>query len=167
MNIDEQFLKEIINLKDDSGNTALMFAASGGHLEIARVLVETGADINLRDEYGETALMLASAKGHLEIASLLIENNADINLRDEYGKTALMRSAFYGHITIANLLLDKGAEVNLEDKNGYKALDYAENKVNMTGYVPLDNGEMINLIKQYGGKHKDPLWDWDYDFCNR
>ena len=33
-----------------SGRTALLKAAQGGHLEIVKVLIEAGADVNLRDD---------------------------------------------------------------------------------------------------------------------
>ena len=40
--------------------TALMLAAFGGHSEIAKVLLDNGADPNLADKDGETALMIAN-----------------------------------------------------------------------------------------------------------
>ncbi len=40
---------ELINEKDDAGATALHYAALGGHREVARLLVQHGADINARD----------------------------------------------------------------------------------------------------------------------
>ena len=51
--------------------TALMLAADNGHLEVARLLLEAGADKNCCDDDGMTALLLAADKGHLEVAHLL------------------------------------------------------------------------------------------------
>jgi ankyrin repeat protein len=46
---------ELINNKDDSGATALHFAAFGGHSAVVELLVQQGADINTRDaKFGAT-----------------------------------------------------------------------------------------------------------------
>ncbi|KAG8303603.1 Ankyrin repeat A protein 2 [Homalodisca vitripennis] len=53
------------------GETALMLAATEGHLEIVRMLILAGANVNHEDHvdrqaiWGETALMLAATEGHL------------------------------------------------------------------------------------------------------
>ena len=60
------------------GATALMAASQEGHLEIAQLLVERGANVNAaRTDNGGTALMYASWKGHLEIVRLLLTSGAD------------------------------------------------------------------------------------------
>lgn len=53
------------------GRTALMIAATEGHLEIVRLLVEAGSDLNSSDAEGSTALSLARSYGHLDVAALL------------------------------------------------------------------------------------------------
>lgn len=53
------------------GRTALMYAIADGHLDIARLLVKSGANTDARDKYGATALMQAQAKGYWEIVRLL------------------------------------------------------------------------------------------------
>jgi len=68
---------EICNLQGYYGMTALMYAAQGGHFQVAKLLVENGADVNKQD--GMTALMYAAQRGRFEVAKLLVENGADIN----------------------------------------------------------------------------------------
>ncbi|CAE7732843.1 ANKRD50 [Symbiodinium pilosum] len=53
------------------GYTALTIAAWNGHVEIARLLLEAGADKDLRTSKGETALILAERGGHSQVATLL------------------------------------------------------------------------------------------------
>jgi protein DGCR14 len=58
------------------GRTALMIAATEGHVDVVRLLVEAGTDLNIVDEEGSTALSLARSYGHLDVAALLSEAGA-------------------------------------------------------------------------------------------
>ena len=53
----------------------LFIAAQSGRVEVARVLLEHGADIN-RQAQGRTALKLAEHFGHVEVAALLRAHGA-------------------------------------------------------------------------------------------
>ena len=63
-------------------------ASYNGHLEVARLLCEAGADKEKADETGATALMTASVKGHLEVVRLLCKVGADKDKANETGATA-------------------------------------------------------------------------------
>ena len=69
----------------EAGNTALLFATEAGNVEMARLLVEAGADKDLPGQFGYTALMLAAETGHEEMARLLLEAGADIDSREKFG----------------------------------------------------------------------------------
>jgi ankyrin repeat protein len=72
----------------DGGNTALWFAAQGpwpGGVEVARALIEAGADVNNQCEHGRTALHMAAAWGHADSVRLLLENGADATIIDDEG----------------------------------------------------------------------------------
>lgn len=64
-----------INRKSDfDGDTALMSAVAGGHIEAVRLLIENGADINIRNEKGQTAQDVANNwRNREEIKQLLKE----------------------------------------------------------------------------------------------
>ena len=47
---------------DDSGWSGLVIAASAGHTELVRLLLEAGAEINHRTDQGRTALLYAASK---------------------------------------------------------------------------------------------------------
>lgn len=59
---------------DDRGTTALMLAASGGQIEICRLLLDAGADPGRCDAFGRRADVLADAAGHHSVATLLRES---------------------------------------------------------------------------------------------
>eukprot|EP00913_Durusdinium_trenchii_P009906 g9298.t1 len=54
-----------------------MWAASGGRVEAARLLLDAGAEKDLKDSGGGTALTAAAMNGHVEVALLLLDAGAD------------------------------------------------------------------------------------------
>ena len=122
-------LVEGVNLNGSTadGRTALMMAVEGGQLQIARLLIEVGADVNGRrggagDLSGWTALMSAARRGQLEIARLLIETGARVDCVTVIGCTALMMAAENGALKMVEFLIEKGAEVNGASLSGATAL---------------------------------------------
>jgi ankyrin repeat protein len=59
------------NADDEDGQTALMFAARKGYMDIVQILLAKGADVKAKSHYGATALMWAEMNRHYEIAELL------------------------------------------------------------------------------------------------
>ncbi len=110
------------NSCDTMKSKPIIFASATDQIEIAKLLIENGADINETDNTGITTLMEASSNGQLEIVKLLIEKGADVNKVNAYGETALAVASYYGHLEIVRLLIEKGADVNEVDKNGRTAL---------------------------------------------
>jgi len=71
------------------GSSPLISAAVFGKTEIARALIDAGADLNLQNNEGSTALHSATFMCRLEIVEMLLENGADKELLNNYGSTAL------------------------------------------------------------------------------
>ena len=71
------------------GSTPLISAAVFGKTEIARALIEGGADVNLKNNEGSTALHSAAFLCRVEIVEMLLANGADKALLNNYGSTAL------------------------------------------------------------------------------
>jgi ankyrin repeat protein len=68
--------------------------ASGGHVEVVKLLINRGALIDLQNKYGGTALMYAICPfcGKTECVRLLLEKGADMSIKDKDGKTAKDRA---------------------------------------------------------------------------
>ena len=58
--------------KNIFSSTALMQASERNNLEIARILLDNGADVNAKDKLNKTALMKAANEGHLEVIQILL-----------------------------------------------------------------------------------------------
>lgn len=98
MDNDEHKLRSLIarghlHDKDNSGYTALHYAARSGHLLICRILLDAGIGVDERTHGGVTALHRAAMMGHLEIVNLLLTRKSDPFVQDSDGKTALHRAA--------------------------------------------------------------------------
>lgn len=72
-----------------TGWTPLHYAASGGHAEIVRLLLEHSAYIDAESPNGTTPLMMAAMYGTGEVVKLLLEQGADREHKNLLGMTAL------------------------------------------------------------------------------
>lgn len=136
-----------VNATSATGQTALMLACSEGgpdtvygelaelgirakaspgrYLDLARILVDHGADVNTHTKTGHRPLMIASEVGNAAIAKLLSGRGADLNARTDEGTTALMIASAHGHASVVDVLLENGAEVNLRNEDKITALHLA------------------------------------------
>ena len=95
----------------------LIDAAMFGHLEIARLLWDFGADIEatLMDQ---TALHIAAWEGRLEIVRLLLERGANKEAQDGEGNRPLHLAAEDGYVEVVRLLLQSGAQKEARNVEG-------------------------------------------------
>eukprot|EP00439_Symbiodinium_sp_Y106_P026511 s797_g3.t1 len=102
--------------------TALMMASAGGHVEVASLLLDAGANKELTDIDGCSALMLACEAGHEEVVSLLLRNGANMDAANVLGRTILLRASAGGNVDCVSLLLAAGVDTERADINGDIAL---------------------------------------------
>lgn len=143
------------NTKDDAGQTALFYTMEANNIDVARVLLKSGAAPNFSiDSYapsyaqqlGSTPLMRAFHWYALTLDptmfELLLEHGADPNYRNKSsyneewdkttsgavtfgGQTVLTRAAEDGYFTLARIVLEHGADATIPRQDGKLAREIA------------------------------------------
>ncbi|KAJ5736256.1 ankyrin repeats (3 copies) domain-containing protein [Penicillium malachiteum] len=95
-------------------------------LEIARVLLENGANVRRSEEAvpGPQPIHCAVQTGHIAGIQLLLEFNADVNAPSHTGESVLNMAALTGRTLLARYLVAAGAEVGV-DSDGRNPLHLA------------------------------------------
>jgi len=91
------------NARQKNGMTALMSAVFNGQEDVAKELLEKGADVKL-DAAGFNALSLAVERSNKAMVKLLLEAGADPKMRPNEGMSALERAQMKGKKEMVELL---------------------------------------------------------------
>jgi hypothetical protein len=136
-----------VNVKDDwNGSTPLYDAEANGHVEIALLLLQNGAEVNAKDRWDRTPLYYAAFHGHVDILQLLVENGADLEAQDNDGWRVLHIAACFGHLPIIQELISRyHVDINARLNNGETALSRARH-----GF-PHPHPTVITFLEANGG----------------
>lgn len=111
-----------IDKRNARGQTELLIATHGNHVDIARRLIEAGADVNAKDDMHDSAYLYAGARGHLEILKMTLRHGADLKSTNRYGGTALIPASERGHVDTVKALIEVGVNVDHVNNLGWTAL---------------------------------------------
>lgn len=138
---------------DESGNTALHYAAAQGLQHMAADLLKHGAQPMSTDQSGYLPLMCASASGHLPVVRMLVQHMGGRGLDERQGEgydsynhegsTALHCAAYWGQAEVVRFLLFAGADPNVEDNEGN------------TPYIWVEEAQQKNLGQKPNQEDRD------------
>ncbi|MEW6322655.1 MAG: ankyrin repeat domain-containing protein [Acidobacteriota bacterium] len=116
-----------VNAAQGDGMTALHWAATQGHTELARMLLVAGANVRALTRLGGyTPLHLAAKAGHAGVVAALLAAGADPNAASSVGSTPLMLGAASGDVRTTTILIENRADVNAAERSmGLTPLMYA------------------------------------------
>ncbi len=115
--------------EDNYNYTPLHLAVREGSVEIARMLIDAGADLDVQDTWGsKTPLHEAAHNGRVKIAHMLIDAGANVNVQDGDGETPLHWAAGNGRVEIARMLIDAGSRKDIRDEDGRIPYDFAQTR---------------------------------------
>ncbi|KAL6690672.1 ankyrin repeat-containing domain protein [Trichoderma pleuroticola] len=131
--------------EDERGWTPITLAASLGHANIVKMLVEHGASYTERNSNGDSPMTVACCRGSVGVVKLLV---------DEYGVSqnsvvggmnwsVLRSAATFGHAGIVDFLLKRGADAT-PDPSGWSCLHSA---------AEGGHTETVNVLLNHGFNH--------------
>lgn len=98
------------------GLTPLHLAIQMGRADVAKLLIECGADVNARDSDGRTPLHYAALQGQTSTAEALLAHGADVNAVDYHGLTVL-QAAGGGDSGVKKAGIEPGMLVCIDPEN--------------------------------------------------
>jgi ankyrin repeat protein len=119
-----------LSLIDDNGDTALHLAVVSNSPELAKFLMDSGADADAVNMLGFSPLQLAMKSRAQAIIDTFSTRGRFVDNRDNQGRTPLFDAASRGDLAVVRQLIARGADVRASDKN---ALTGAALK----GHVPV------------------------------
>ncbi|XP_021701891.1 serine/threonine-protein phosphatase 6 regulatory ankyrin repeat subunit B isoform X2 [Aedes aegypti] len=91
----------------NNGDTALHLAARRKDVEMARILLDYGANVDLQNGDGQTALHIAAAEGDESMVKYFFSVRASAGIIDNQDRTPMHLAAENGHASIIEILADK------------------------------------------------------------
>ncbi len=109
--------------RDSHERTPLLVATHLSHDDIAKVLLEAGANPNALDRQRYDLITIAAVNNDVEMIKLGLEYGADpSNITSPYDGTALIAAAHLGHVETVQTLIDAGAPLDHINNLSWTAL---------------------------------------------
>ncbi|XP_065334532.1 uncharacterized protein LOC135935876 [Cloeon dipterum] len=155
---------DVLNAKNDSGETPLLLACRNGWCRAAELLLSRNVEVNVSDANGKTAMHYAAEYVNLYLLKLLHEKGVDLTLRDNKGMNALHHAAEKGNLSLVKLLHEKGVDLTLTDNQGMNALHHALENFEVVLFLHEKNNELLGQRLQNGDTALHfALKTWDID----
>lgn len=146
-------IKEFVNANKDqidsvtTFGTMLQIASREGKIDIAKYLIDRGADVNIGGGFADSAMIDAVGQGHFDMVKLLLSHGAILDT-STFAANALFTAISGGYPDIAKYLIDQGIDLaaayHIGKIENCDALEYARQYGQM---------EIYDYIKE--SLHKD------------
>ena len=96
----------------------LHYCAKNGFVEVAKLLLQSGAQVNSKTNEGSTPLHFAAYFNKIDMVKLLIEKGVQIEATRGEGLgayTPLLDSVARGHFDIVKYLIENGAQIDVRN----------------------------------------------------
>lgn len=145
-----------IESHDDHRRTALLLASLNDRVDVARLLVQLGADPDAQDDRQDSAWLVTGVTGSVAMLETLLPANPDLTLRNRFGGTSIIPASERGHVGYVRRVVKTKININHINNLGWTAL--LEAIVLGQGTKPwqeivqilLDSGANPNLADAHG-----------------
>ena len=109
---------------DAQNNSVLTYAAYGGNVRVAELLIAKGASTDTTSIFGRTMLDAAVTSYNVDMVELFLDKGADVNAMSAEGRTPLSAATMWlCPLQTFKLLIEKGANIKIRDADGKNILD--------------------------------------------
>lgn len=115
----------------------LHVAAAQGNVEIARLLLDAGAEVDAGDSDLSTALHVAAVRGQLDMVNLLMERGADLAFQDNNGAWSMSFALSRNDTSVVDRIMEAGAPLDLKTNDGTTLVHYAASRGRSDLFDPL------------------------------
>ena len=132
--------------RDGDGRTPLVAATKADRVEVARVLLQAGADPDAKDDLQDSAFLYAGAEGLDEILAMTLDHGADVRSTNRFGGTALIPASEHAHVETVRTLIAAGVPLDHVNNLGWTALHEAI----VLGNGDADHVTVVRLLLEAG-----------------
>ncbi len=111
-----------VEARDAHGRSALLLAVIGDHLDVARLLVDKGANPNAVDHRLDTPWLATGVTGSVEMLEILLPAGPDMTIKNRFGGVAIIPASERGHVDYVRRVAGTGIDVNHINDLGWTAL---------------------------------------------
>lgn len=138
-----------VNEIAESGASPLYAAVINQHYDIAKILINQGADIDYANPnaIGASPLMIAASRPNIDLVELLLDGGADIDKVDVNNDPAINWAAYYGYTDVVEFLLARGARTDFDGHGTPRQIAIRRGHQDLVAllsdYVPTDDDRVL------------------------
>jgi ankyrin repeat protein len=111
-----------IEARDDRRRTALLLAVTEDHVDVARLLVDLGANPDALDDQHDTPWLVTGVTGSIGMLETLLPARPDMTIRNRYGGISVIPASERGHVDYVRRVVETDIDVNHVNDLGWTAL---------------------------------------------
>jgi len=141
--------KTWVHAVDDMGLTPLMWAVYNDHLDLAKMLVDHGADVNaVSAKLGSSVIHFAAENGSIEMLDFLLSKSVNLHAKNvSSGATALHHAIMTRRHDLVRRLIALGFDINAKTLMGDSPLQ---------GAIKVNDVEIAKTLLEHGANVDEP-----------